>query len=126
MAYQVLDATGATLTFRDRTLSAERVPSKDIVAQLGSDVIAATQVDMSDVEAAIIADSAGNVRRRVLIKNLTDTEVWIGATGVTTTTGYLLDGAKGAVLELWTAAAVFGRCATGLTSRVCVIAEDNL
>lgn len=55
-------------------------------------------------------------RTTVTIVNLSTTDVYIGDSGVTTSTGQLLLGTKGSAVTLATTAAVYGIVATGTPS----------
>lgn len=71
----------------------------------GSGTIATTQVAVTTTAAQIVAARAG--RGSVKIQNLGTTDIYLGNTGVTTTTGDLLVGTKGASVTIPTTAAIF-------------------
>lgn len=76
----------------------------------GSNTIATAQVSVGTSSTQIVAARAG--RGSVKITNLGTTDVFIGTTGVTSTTGDLLPGTKGASITIPTNAAVFGVAGT--------------
>ncbi len=57
-----------------------------------------------------------STRRGIAVTNLGTTDVWIGDSGVTTSTGDLLPGTKGASVFIPTTAAVYGIVGTGSQS----------
>lgn len=77
------------------------------------DSIATNQVSVDNTAGGtqIVAARAG--RQSVVIINHGTTDVYVGATGLTTSTGALLPGVKGAALTITGEAAVFGIVATG-------------
>lgn len=81
------------------------------VVQKGTATVANGQISVATTNTQIVAARTG--RGRVTITNLGTTDVFIGATGVTTTTGQLLAGTKGASITLHTSAAIFGIVGTG-------------
>lgn len=77
---------------------------------IGTGSIATGQVSVTTGNTSIAAARA--TRKTILITNVTGTgDSYYGNTGVSTTTGQLLPGTKGATLTLDTAAAVFGTVA---------------
>lgn len=76
----------------------------------GSGTIATAQVSVGTASTQIVAARAG--RGSVKITNLGTTDVYIGVSGVTSTTGDLLPGTKGASITIPTNAAVFGVAGT--------------
>lgn len=84
----------------------------------GSGSIATAQVSVATTSTQIVAARAG--RGSVKITNLGTTDVYIGVTGVSTTTGDLLPGTKGASITVPTNAAVFG-IASGAAQSVSVL-----
>jgi len=56
---------------------------------------------------------AGTGRISATVCNTSTTDVWVGASGLTTATGQLLDGIKGACITLNTTAAIFGIVGSG-------------
>jgi hypothetical protein len=72
----------------------------------GSNTIATAQVSVGTSSTQIVAARSG--RGSVKITNLGTTDVFIGNTGVTATTGDLLPGTKGASIVVPTTAALFG------------------
>lgn len=76
----------------------------------GSGTIATAQVSVGTASTQIVAARAG--RGSVKITNLGTTDVFIGVSGVTSTTGDLLPGTKGASITIPTNAAVFGVAGT--------------
>lgn len=73
--------------------------------------IATNQVTVTTAATLIVAARAG--RQSVVILNEGTTDVRIGGSGVTTATGALLTGVKGAGLVIDSAAAVYGIVASG-------------
>lgn len=82
----------------------------------GSGTIATAQVSVGTTSTQVVAARAG--RGSVKITNLGTTDVFIGVTGVTTTTGDILPGTKGASITIPTNAAVFAVAATAQTVSV--------
>lgn len=76
----------------------------------GSAGIATAQVSVGTTATQIVAARAG--RGSVKITNLGTTDVFIGAAGVTSTTGDLLPGTKGASITIPSNAAIFGIAGT--------------
>lgn len=77
----------------------------------GADEIATAQVSVANTSTAIVAARSG--RQDVTITNHGTTDVYIGATGVTTATGMLLVGIKGGAITISGGAAVFGIVGSG-------------
>jgi hypothetical protein len=77
----------------------------------GSGNFAPAQATVSTTATQIVAARSG--RNAVTIINGGTVDVFIGGSGVTTTTGALLAGTKGASLTIPTGAAVYGIVATG-------------
>lgn len=86
----------------------------------GSGTLATNQATVTTSATQIIAARTG--RSRVTITNLGTTDVFIGPTGVTATTGQILVGTKGASITLNTSAAIFAIVGTG-TQAVSFIEE---
>lgn len=84
----------------------------------GSGTIATAQVSVATTSTQVVA--ARTNRGSVKITNLGTTDVFIGVTGVTTTTGDLLPGTKGASITIPTNAAVFA-VASGAAQNVSVM-----
>jgi hypothetical protein len=84
----------------------------------GSGTIATAQVSVATSSTQVVAARAG--RGSVKITNLGTTDVFVGVTGVTTTTGDLLPGTKGASITIPTNAAVFA-VASGAAQTVSVM-----
>lgn len=84
--------------------------------------IANGQVSVTTSSTQVVAARA--TRKAVRITNLGTTDVFIGVTGVTTTTGDLLVGTKGASVTIFTSAAVFAVVGTG-TQSVSFMEEYN-
>jgi hypothetical protein len=83
---------------------------------VGAAAFAATQVALSSTATSIVAARtgvAGTGRVSVTITNTTTTAIYLGGSGVTTSTGTLLPGIVGASVTLNTTAAVYGIVATG-------------
>lgn len=72
----------------------------------GDDEIATAQVSVANTSTLIVAARAG--RQDVTITNHGTLDVFLGATGVTTTIGMLLVGIKGGAITISGGAAVFG------------------
>ena len=82
----------------------------------GAAAIAPAQVSVTSAATSIAAARTGvpgTGRVSVTITNTTTTAIYIGGSGVTTSTGALLPGIVGASLTLNTTAAVYGIVATG-------------
>lgn len=80
----------------------------------GSASIATAQVSVAATATSVVAARTG--RAAVTITNLGATDVYLGVTGITTATGTLLPGVRGANITIPTSAAVFGIAATGTQS----------
>lgn len=73
--------------------------------------VATAQVSVASTATLVAAARAG--RGAVIVTNLGAVAVYLGAAGVTTTTGTLLPGVVGASVTIPTSAAVYGVDATG-------------
>lgn len=76
--------------------------------------LATAQVSVGTTATLLAAARVG--RGSIMLTNLGTVDTWIGGSGVTTTTGVLLVGTKGATLTIPTSAAVYGIVATGTNS----------
>lgn len=85
-------------------------------AEEGVPNIASGQVSVGNAAPGTQIVAARTTRRGVLITNLGTTDVWIGVSGVTTATGALLPGVRGASITVSTIAAVFGIVGAGSQS----------
>lgn len=72
------------------------------------------QVALSSSATQVVSTRA--TRRAVTIVNLSTTDIYVGNTGVTTSTGQLLLGSKGAAITIETVTAVFAIVTTGTPS----------
>lgn len=77
----------------------------------GSPTIATNQVTVAATATQIVPARTG--RGAVTIVNSGATDIFLGVSGVSVTTGVLLSGVKGASMTIPTSAAVFGIAATG-------------
>ena len=83
---------------------------------VGTAAFAATQVSVAATATSILAartGAPGTGRASATITNTTTTAIFIGGSGVTTSTGTLLPGIVGASITINTTAAIFGIVATG-------------
>ena len=83
---------------------------------VGSAAWAATQVSVGSSATSILAARtgvSGTGRICATIENTSTTAVWLGGSGVTTSTGMLLPGILGASDTICTTAAIYGIVATG-------------
>lgn len=80
----------------------------------GLSTLATAQVSVAATATVIAAARTG--RSQVTVTNLGTTDVFLGGSGVTTTTGILLTGTKGASVTLTFAGALYGIVATGTQS----------
>jgi hypothetical protein len=87
-------------------------------AGAGTGSIATAQVTVTTGNVSVVAARAG--RASVTIINLGTVDVWLGVTGVSTSTGILLLGVKGSAVTIPTSAAVFGTVGSG-TQAVAVL-----
>lgn len=87
-------------------------------AGAGAGTIATSQVSVTTGNVSVVAARSG--RASVTIMNLGTVDVYLGVTDVTTSTGILLLGVKGASIAIPTSAAVFGTVASG-TQAVAVL-----
>ena len=93
------------------------------VEQVGTAAFAATQVSVANTATSILAARTGDVgtgRACATITNTSTVAVYIGASGVTTSTGAYLAGVAGASITICTQAALYGIVATG-TETVSVV-----
>lgn len=81
------------------------------VVTLGSDGFSTAQVTVTNTATAIAFGNTG--AQGVLITNLGTTDVWIGGPSVTTSTGTLLPGVRGAALSIPCIDTVYGIVASG-------------
>lgn len=77
----------------------------------GASTIANGQVTVASTSTEIVPARSG--RRAVVIINLGATDVYLGTTGVTTSTGLYLMGTAGASVQIPTSAAVYGVVGSG-------------
>lgn len=89
-------------------------PFKPASCLAPSDSVATGQVSIGATATLIAAARPG--RSSVTIVNGGTTDVFIGGSGVTTTTGMLLSGTKGQLITIPTSGAVYGVVATGTES----------
>lgn len=82
------------------------VQVESIVPPLGGAHIAENQVSVTSAGVLIVAARA--TREDVVVVNLGTTDVYLGDVSVTTSTGVLLVGIKGAAVTIATTAAVYG------------------
>lgn len=92
--------------------AANPFPTRDY----GSAAIATSQVTVGTGNTQIVAARSG--RMAVTIENLGTGAFYVGATGVTTGTGYLVPGVLGASVTIPTQAAVFGIAAVAQAASV--------
>jgi len=86
------------------------------VEQQGSAAFAATQVSCASTATSFLSartGASGTARISATIENTGTTAVYVGASGVTTSTGMLLPGIVGASLTINTTAALYCIVATG-------------
>jgi hypothetical protein len=79
----------------------------------GGGTIATGQVAVDTTAGGTVIAAARATRRRIVIVNHGTTDVYIGVSGLTTSTGMLLIGIAGASVHLETAAAVYGIVGSG-------------
>lgn len=94
------------------------------VSNIGTNNISTSQVNVDNTLGGVQIVGVRATRQAVLIVNLGTTDVYIGVSGLTTSTGSLLPGTKGAFLSIPTVAAVFGITA-GATQALSVIEAYN-
>jgi len=93
------------------------------VEEVGAAAFAATQVSVGNTATLILAartGAPGTGRLAATVTNIGTIDVYVGGGGVTTGTGQLLPGVKGASLTIPTTAAIYGVVATG-TQTVCAL-----
>lgn len=73
--------------------------------------LATSQVSVGTTATQVVASRAG--RSIVTVVNTTTTDIYLGAAGVTTSTGILLPGTKGASVTLQYTGALYGIVASG-------------
>lgn len=98
-----------TTTTAVSNLSNLAVPTPSIVA--GSASLSTGQVSVASTDTVVVASRAG--RAAVNVVNHGTTDVFLGATGVSITTGVLLAGVVGANITVPTSGAVYGITAGG-------------
>lgn len=103
----IVDETGAQTGITANPLKTTGTAS----APAGSTSIATGQVTVGTSATPIVAARAGRISVIIIADGVTD--VFVGGTGVTLTTGALLPGVKGSAMTLDTQAAVSGIVATG-------------
>lgn len=81
---------------------------RQVVKVGGSGNIATNQVSVASTAGGTQIVAARTARVDVTIENSGTTDVYLGASGVTTSTGFLLKGIAGAAVTINTAAAVYG------------------
>lgn len=86
----------------------------DSSAMYGGASMDTNQVSITTSATLIVA--ARTTRRSVTVTNLGTTAIYIGPSGVTTTTGSLLIGTAGAAISIPTTAAVYGIVSSGTQS----------
>lgn len=84
------------------------------VSGVGASNFATGQVALASTATQIV--SSRSTRRSITIVNLSTTDMYIGNSGVTTSTGQLLLGVKGTAITLEVVGAVYGIVATGTPS----------
>ena len=112
----------AIIPNRDGSVNVDIVGGTQTV---GAASIATSQVSVGNsatLIAAARAGVAGTGRVALTIENSGTTDVYIGPSGVTTATGILLPGVKGAALTIPTTAAVYG--ITGGASQTVTVLES--
>ena len=82
----------------------------------GGGTLAHNQVSVDTTVGGTLICAARSTRRRISIINLGTTDIYIGNTGLTTSTGVLLLGVKGAAVTLETTAAIYGITGSGSQS----------
>lgn len=85
--------------------------SPNVSTTQGNGTIASAQVSVATTATQLVAARA--TRQAVTIVNHGTTDVLIGLSGVTTSTGLLLAGVKGQTITIYTTAAVYGIVGTG-------------
>lgn len=88
----------------------------------GTTLINTAQVSLAATSTLIIASNSN--RRTITIVNLSGVDIYIGNTGVSTTTGQLLLGTKGTAITISSIAAIYGITSTG-TANVSYLEETN-
>lgn len=102
----ITGGAGAVAANTPRVVSAD-----DSLDVAGSETIGTGQASVATTETAVVA--ARNNRHAVMIINHGTTAVYLGPTGLTTSTGVLLAGVVGASITIPTQAAIFGVVASG-------------
>lgn len=82
-----------------------------ITTQLGAASIATGQATATTSASILVPARSGRIS--VTIENLGATDTFLGASGVTSSTGMLLVGTKGSAVTIYTQAAVYGIVGTG-------------
>lgn len=109
----IANAAAQTWTEGDQVLDSCDLKGNLRTKQAGSGFTAG-QVSITTTATLIAA--ANNSRMRLLVTNLGTTTLYIGGSGVTSTTGHVLQGIAGYPMALRTTAAVYGITASGSQS----------
>lgn len=83
-------------------------------SSIGTANFSTGQVALASTATQIV--SSRSTRRSITIINLSTTDMYIGGSGVTTSTGQLLLGVKGAAITMEVVGAIYGIVATGTPS----------
>lgn len=83
-------------------------------SSVGTSNFSTGQVSLASTATQIV--SSRSTRRSITIVNLSTTDMYIGGSGVTTSTGQLLLGTKGAAITMEVVGAIYGIVATGTPS----------
>lgn len=83
-------------------------------SSVGTSNFSTGQVALASTATQIV--SSRSTRRSITIVNLSTTDMYIGGSGVTTSTGQLLLGTKGAAITMEVVGAIYGIVATGTPS----------
>ena len=111
--------TGTTVATDERTINAVAVQVQRVDEQ-GATAIATTQVVVTTTAATLI--DARDTRKRVVIRNNSSADCWIGPATVTTANGFRVN--VGAVLTLYTTALIQAIIASGtMTGDIDVLEE---
>ncbi len=117
-----VDASGFTVPITGTVVVAS-LPAMTVTTVEGAATTLATgQVTVNTTAGGVLIAAARATRREIVVTNTGTVPVYLGNSGVTTTTGHLLPGIKGASVSLRWTGALYGKTASG--SQVVTYAEE--
>lgn len=104
---------GTTIATDERTIAATAVQVQRVY-DMGATAIATGQTTVTNTVGGTSIAAATETRKRIVILNRQSVAVYVGASGLTTSTGLRLD--PGDAVTLYTTAAVYGITAAAYTA----------